>query len=1018
MRAKTDGAGSGHSILGGTNTGWWAQTDRSKYYVRWAGVSGIHEAVPETFPSKMTIYDYKFQFDNYGLSYLANKPQESRIIGQVDVPEPCDITMNFEELMVDCLGELGPAELVDSPPKKLDYWDAVIQPLTLFFAPTADSSCGNAQRALCMGLTTHCANIDQTLSGILGFMADGNLGTPADQIEGVVSRLSTPSQIELDGPGDEVYYFNPVAMPYYNDYASSGDTMSSNGWINFIGNLDVAFFSDLPVHFHTSASTNSAVAPIYMTGGWEESGATFFNVDDQAGFDTNNIGFPAGSVSKNDYRNPPNPSSETYRTRAQRYWLNVVDLDYPLEWSFAAKSFKSPETEEVDLMVLDIEHQTDYLSADNAEISFGVQYDGMPQINLANMAFNAIDEATGMASAFANSIGDAVHHAVEEGVDAMDSTLSDLPEELFDPIFEEVLDPLVDDFYVALSNAYAATPDVDYYSGVVSQYILGVTGPVDENIDYLFRNLADNASAATNLIHNIDSRLDDAVGMIDGFVGMVPDGTNAALPGILFQTNGEYETLSDLGVGILQVLANSLYSSLQGSIEEELSAVLEDAQPSLEAITDVMTDLRGVITNVQAQLDVAGSFTTELADALDSPLLDSPLDEITSTLNEYLGSLPSNGATFDEYSPDEVKSLLRQKITDEFYGSLPCAEVQEIIRSRLYEVDAAIRESIDSAFQQLNKAMRDMASEYLSGIDDEINGLLGDLSDIMGSGEIDGYAHIRGDSLTELRLDGKFQWEVPDEMSFNAYLIIKQLDSSSAGGCGALGEVLPEVTLGTERFGISWLGSDIKSDIETKFAFMIDSNGIPYLIGLAGSFDMVEGEIGFESFTINELYAGVAFGLLENYLSANVRCKFTSYEVEGGVFFGRACSLDPFSWDPEVQSVLGDPPFTGVYVYGEGWMPIVDYGCLFRIKAGVGAGIFAFVDGPVGGKIFMGANGEALCVVSVGGEVTLVGAKDGDDLRMKGKGKISGRAGACPFCVKFSKTVTMEYNNGSWSADY
>jgi hypothetical protein len=44
--------------------------------------------------------------------------------------------------------------------------------------------------------------------------------------------------------------------------------------------------------------------------------------------------------------------------------------------------------------------------------------------------------------------------------------------------------------------------------------------------------------------------------------------------------------------------------------------------------------------------------------------------------------------------------------------------------------------------------------------------------------------------------------------------------------------------------------------------------------------------------------------------------------------------------------------------------------------------------------------------------------KDGDDMRMKGKGKISGRAGSCPFCVKFSKTVTVTYDNGEWDADY
>ena len=36
-----------------------------------------------------------------------------------------------------------------------------------------------------------------------------------------------------------------------------------------------------------------------------------------------------------------------------------------------------------DLLVINTEHQLKYLDANNAEITFGVQYDGMPQINTA-----------------------------------------------------------------------------------------------------------------------------------------------------------------------------------------------------------------------------------------------------------------------------------------------------------------------------------------------------------------------------------------------------------------------------------------------------------------------------------------------------------------------------------------------------------------------------------------------------------------------------------------------------------
>ncbi|RKX40361.1 MAG: hypothetical protein DRP64_12760, partial [Verrucomicrobia bacterium] len=929
LRVGSDGAVDGDSVVGGTLTGAWPLTGRSKYYVRHSGLSGIHEAVFNSFPSSLTIYGYTFGFSNYGLSFLSGTPKDSRINGDVTVPFPSNITMDFEELELDCLGELGDTKLANSDTKTLEYWDADIQPLSLFFAPTANSTCSNAARKLCMGLTTQCANVDQMLSGILGFLPDGELGTPADQIVGVPSRLVVPNKIELAGPGNETYYFNPVANPYYNDYSTSGDGPGNLGWINFAGNLDVAFFSDLQVQLHTSASTNSAVANIYMMGGWPSGADTFFNSDPD-GFDTGNAGFPNGAVPYLIYRDP---STDTYRSRAQRTWLNVVDFDYPLDWSFSTKSFKSPQEEHVDLMVMNVEHQTDYLSAENAEISFGIQYDGLPQVNLANMAFNAIDEATGVSSAFGDAVGAAVRDTIDSGVSAMDDTLADLPEKLFDPVFEQVLDPLVDDFYDALNTAYAAAPDTDYYSTVVTQFIHGVGAPPTEHVNYILKNLADGSGAALNLIGEIDGNLAEAESLINAFIGSV-SATNGVslpspLPGLLDVNGGEYETLADLGIGLLSVLAETLYDSLSATIEEELNSVLADAAPSLEAITDVMQDLLGVIGEVRTKLAVAGSMTQELDDILSSTALDNPLEEISREIDQWFAALPDTGAAFDEYTEDEVKAMLRQKITDAFYASVPCADVQQVVRSQLYEVDAAIQQTIDSAFQQLNKAIRDLASEFLNGIDDSINEMLGDLSDIMGSGQIDGYAHIRHDTLSELRLDGKFQWEVPDEMEFNAYLIIRQLDSDNMGGCGVAGEVLPEVTLGTTGFGISWLESDIKADIATKFTFRMDGSDLD-LIGLGGSFEMVEGQIGFESFAIDEFYAAVAFGALENYLSASFRCSFTSYEVAGGGFFGKACSLDPFSWDPDVQEILGDPPFTGVYVYGEGWMPIVDYGCLFR----------------------------------------------------------------------------------------
>jgi hypothetical protein len=151
-----------------------------------------------------------------------------------------------------------------------------------------------------------------------------------------------------------------------------------------------------------------------------------------------------------------------------------------------------------------------------------------------------------------------------------------------------------------------------------------------------------------------------------------------------------------------------------------------------------------------------------------------------------------------------------------------------------------------------------------------------------------------------------------------------------------------------------------------------------------------------------------------------------SYDISGGIFFGRTCTLDPIKLiDPDVAAVLGNPPFTGAYLYGEAWIPIseavlgIPASCLFNISAGVGAGAFFFLEGPTyGGIMKAGVLGEALCIVTIKGEIKMIGVKNGDNLRFNGKGRLSGKVGPCPFCIKFGKTVGITYENGDWDVDF
>lgn len=225
---------------------------------------------------------------------------------------------------------------------------------------------------------------------------------------------------------------------------------------------------------------------------------------------------------------------------------------------------------------------------------------------------------------------------------------------------------------------------------------------------------------------------------------------------------------------------------------------------------------------------------------------------------------------------------------------------------------------------------------------------------------------------------------------------------------------------------LEWISPGLRIDAFTKLTFESSS-----LVGVAGAFRM-NGELSYEAFTIKQLAAAVAFGAYENYISAAGRFEFNKHEVAGGVFFGRTCTLDPIAlWAPDVASVLGTPPFTGAYIYGEAWFPLeellgIPASCVLDLRAGLGVGVFYFVEGPTyGGKILMGVDGEVLCIFSVGASISMIGLRHGDDLTFSGNAHFSAAFGPCPFCIKLSKDVRATYKNslahpgtGDWSFDF
>jgi hypothetical protein len=780
-------------------------------------------------------------------------------------------------------------------------------------------------------------------------------------------------------------------------------------------------------------------APIYLSGGWPSYGwldapVPHRNPFETNLFDANNAGWPGNGLTIANYRD--DQTSQLYHPRAQRLWLNLIPFDYPLSWNTTLRSFKSWQEVTDDLFILRVQHQIKYMDAKQAEIDFGAQYDGLPRISIANLAFNAIDEATGVGDAIVKATAQPVEDVLSSGLDKMDQLLDTQMKRMMDGVFDKAVDPIIDQFYMAISNEFRTLPQPQRMQFVLNvqtnttNYFIG-GGPVTTTLTKALYNLGDGADQANNLVGQIRTYLHEATNAIQSVVGVLTTTTNgqhlvSPIAGLVAQQDGKREVIPKLLHSLVEDIAPQFIDAVIGPT---VSNVLKEIDPALDQITDTLNQTQASLSQVDAQLGTVGDFTSELTNILNtlSNQLAQVSVKVSSSVAQYFGQFNySIDDPFKHVSAADLKKFIRQQVEDQFFASPPAAQIQTALRQRLYDVDAAMKGQIDSVFQQMNGAMRSLISQSLAQVDDSINKCLGDVANVLGAGKINGHAIIVGDSLKELRIDGHFQFKVPDNMEFDAFLLIKELSSDgNATACPSPTGKSQEVTIGATHVPVGWISADLTADAEAKFTF---DGSSPLPRNLAGQLAL-NGELDFEGFQLHDLAAALSFGADENYLALKGGVKFDGYDFSGAIFFGRTCSLDPIKLiDPDVADVLGKPPFTGAYCFAKGWLPVSELvldippSCIFEISAGVGAGAFFFAEGPTyGGKIFLGVSGQLLCLVSIEGDITMVGAATGippGDLRFKGHGHFEADLGPCPFCLKLSKDVDIRYKVPSdWQID-
>jgi len=1052
-RDATDSGMTGQSTLGGGDYGPYPLKKRSKYYVRKSGVSGIHDKVFGS-PQRVPISGYDFTLENFGLAFLSNDNVDSRTEGSLFLPHPSNYTLEFDKLLFLCNGALDKATVSDGMQSVVAaYWQAPLDVSAMEFTRKPGEECDPSKADLGLGVAAYMAHVPDTLYGILGVFPHGNLIPKAYGNPGLDSRFSAPSQAKLRGPkraapgetGFETYYLTPTAGtflnilgngPNYNFLSNAASGPLAVGFMSMPSLMKVSFFQALEAHLQTASIRPPpdfndpgpwGVADVPLANGsW--SGTSFFT----GGYhDPDNHAFP-GSVSPASLENYR--SNGTYFVHAKQKWLGgAIEFDYPVKWDFPSRSFRSMEPVKNDFLLVNIEHRIAYLSAEHADVRFGARVNvGLPQISISSFVVNTLDDATGMAKTFTDAVGDQLVGALNEGMTRFSEVLSDRLDAYVERFAGPPIDGLTDGVYAHLMSNWNLVAN-DWNGGAAPSLNSFFTSANNQLQRYVFERMGGAGSflgGGLNQVQQLQQQLDKVVDALDKFIG----------PGGLLEQAGD----GSIATGLVENLTRSLIKDLVGQIDQNLAAVvgsasaetlsgliapyLEDAEPSLRQLRAVLVEVRGAVVTARNKLNFGGEFLSQI-NSLFTTALGGEFAGIGAAVNTELSTwLNTFGPVkrLPSVSADVVKKKIRQAITDRLFGTAFMASMQVAIKQRVFEINNSLRSGMDSVFGQVNDMIKGALSSALTELDEAFAGVLGDFGGSMGTAALDGYALFNGDALKKVRIDGKIEWAIPEKTGFNAFIEVNQFFSGPDGGyCGNPGVDACEVTVGANDVHCNFLSPDLRINAFVKFTF--DTTGSKFVpANFAGGFEKTAGDITFEAFKITDLAVAVAFGEFENYVSAALGLEFNSYKAKGGIFFGRTCTLDPIKmWDPLVAEAIGepDPTFTGGYVYAECHVPVsecilgIPATCFFEVTAGMGLGIFYFVEGPTfGARGALEVGGSALCILSLNGRVDMVGLKQGSKFKLTGKGTIAVEIGICPFCIEASKSVTITTETGGGKA--
>ncbi|HAM74009.1 MAG TPA: hypothetical protein DCM86_20480 [Verrucomicrobiales bacterium] len=960
LRVDADGAINARSLVGDALLGPYPLRATSKYYLRLAGVSGVHAAVSSAIAAMagaLQVYGFPMTLTDYQIAQLDNTLTDSRIRGTVTVPGVFGtqgFTQPFDKLWFDNAGQLthlGLPSLINLE-HPLSYWHAQFHPLSAEFLthPTNPS-----RHALVFGAEVHLpAIVREPVRGGLGFYSDGRMVAGGDGFPGVNSRLKPPKQISLHGtrsaidPTHPGFTLHPVSDLYFNnpDEAAAGDP----GFVSVAGTVKVPFFQDLQVQLIARANGGQTA----VRAGWPAGNPGFFT---DARFDANNRGYPAG-MSLADYENDAepdalkgyfNPDEADHRGRnpfnvaARQSWLGVVNFELPVRWDPIRRRFLSSIPEQRNFLVLNSQRVVQQLTPSGADIRFGIQFNQLPRLNLAALVVDEGELSGELLKFIPNG------EKLAASVRAFDKLLNNQSDELVAQGLDLAIDAFLDDLLKPGGPLAGAVSKADALDALgVNNLSANFTLRTGE-LQARLKTILGTATEANSIMGELQQALNDVGGgleVADELLQKDKDGKR----GVFIGKAIDLATSVGLPAQDLAPVASSLDSLING----DLATTLDEVQTLLDQVHGFVSPADSILKEVQSVVDPALAAANSIG---------SLPDQVLAAMRDHVAGLNDpTGRLMAEMDPGVFRAELKRVAHGILMQSQFITELQEALREAIEPVHEDYGAAFDQIFGALNNvvrtALQELSDQVVDHLNDDVgkvNRAIGGFSETLQMTKVEGSARIIGDVLDSAHINGSLGLNVPDPITLAGSVDFKRIHTDQPTPKCAVGAADGRMQITVKATGSANIAGGPSGHASAEGQYTMTSDGSP--LAVTGKLS-VESDLHFDIVNLKRAELDFAFGKYDNYLRAEGAGSILLFDVQTRCFLGRTCDLEVLrAVDPLILDVftkLGitkpDPALfqtvTGYYFRGDGdvvlnrILGIPD--SVVTLKAKGGQGSFAF----------------------------------------------------------------------------